>query len=91
MEADGAVVMWQRSIEKYKLHYTSVIADGDAKTYKAICGAKPYGSGVEIEKHECVGHVHTLTIPTEIAPFVKTFFEKFSDDSLIQRCVPGVT
>ena len=57
MEADGAVVMWQRSIEEHKLRYTSVIADGDAKTYKAICDGKPYRSDVEIVKHECVGHV----------------------------------
>ena len=42
VEAGGAVVMWQRSIEKYKLRYTSVIADGNAKTYKVICDAKPY-------------------------------------------------
>ena len=55
MEADGVVVIWQRSIEEHKLHYTSVIAD--AKTYKAICDGKPYGPGVEIVKHECVGHV----------------------------------
>ena len=33
-----------------------MIADGNAKAYKAICDAKP-GPGVEIEKHECVGHV----------------------------------
>ena len=30
MVADGAVIMWQRSIEKYKLSYTSVITDGGA-------------------------------------------------------------
>ena len=34
---------------------------------------------------------HTPTIPTEIAPFVKTVFEKLSDDSLMQRCVLGAT
>ena len=49
METDRAVVMWQLSIEKYKLHYTSVIADCDSKTYKAICDVKPYGPGVEIQ------------------------------------------
>ena len=62
MEADGAVGMWQRPIEKYKLRYTSVIADGDAKTYMAICDAKPYRPCVEIEKHECVGHVQKRMI-----------------------------
>ena len=49
--------MEQRSIEKYKLRYTSVIADSDAKIYKIICDEKIYGPGVEIEKHECVGRV----------------------------------
>ena len=171
-----------------------MIADGDAKTYKAICDAKPYGPDVEIVKHECMGHVqkrmmnhlkalkqsnpvdsdgrrvriggqnwitdvvmkqyqryygkaihshtndpegmkkavwaifyhsvstdtspqhhfcpegelpwckyqcavwknveplsHNSTIPAEIAPFVKTVFEKLSDNSLMQRCVLGAT
>ena len=62
IEADGVVVMWQGYIEKYKLRYTSVIADGDAKTYKAICDAKLYGPGIEIEKHECLGHVQKRMI-----------------------------
>ena len=57
MEANDAMVMWQRSIEKRKPCYTSVIADGDSKTYKAICDTKPYGPDVEIVKHECVAHV----------------------------------
>ena len=65
MEADGAVVMWQRSIEKHKLRYTSVIADGDAKTYKAICDTKPYGPDVEIVKHECVAHAEEDDEPFE--------------------------
>ena len=39
-----------------------MIADSDAKTYKAICDVKPYGPGVEIEKHECVGHVQKRMI-----------------------------
>ena len=34
---------------------------------------------------------HNSTIPAEIAPFVKTIFEKLSDDSLMQRCVLGAT
>ena len=34
---------------------------------------------------------YTPTIPTEIAPFVKTVFEELSDDSLMQRCVLGAT
>ena len=34
---------------------------------------------------------HNSTIPAEIAPFVKTVFEKLSDDSLMQWCVLGAT
>ena len=33
MEKDGAVRIWERSVEKYKLRYTSMISDADSSTY----------------------------------------------------------
>ena len=33
------------------------MSDGDAKTHSTLCKAEPYGAGVPIVKHECVGHV----------------------------------
>ena len=56
MEAEGALQMWKRLVETLKLRYTTVISDGDSKTIKHLNNNKPYGE-VEIEKHECVGHV----------------------------------
>ena len=36
MECKGALSFWEQSVEKYKLCYTSLIADGDSKTYNLI-------------------------------------------------------
>ena len=36
---------------------TKYIRDGDSKTYSNIVKAQPYGDQVQIEKHECIGHV----------------------------------
>lgn len=57
MEAQGALNIWKRSVDKHKLRYTSMIADGDSKTYATIAEAKPYGDEYSIVKHECIGHV----------------------------------
>ena len=57
MEAEGALRIWKRSVELLKLRYTTVISDGDSKTIKMLNDHKPYGEGITIEKHECVGHV----------------------------------
>ena len=56
MEAEGAVMLFSRSVEKLGLQYTSFIADGDSSSYKAINDAKPYGE-VKVHKKDCVGHV----------------------------------
>ena len=57
MEAEGAVMLFSRSVEKLGLQYTSFIADGDSATYREILRARPYGSSVTIVKKECVGHI----------------------------------
>ena len=57
MEAEGALRIWRRSVEKLKLRYTTMITDGDANTAKLLNDSKPYGEEVKIVKHECVGHV----------------------------------
>lgn len=33
------------------------MCDGDSKTHKTLCDAKPYGQDVAIIKHECIGHI----------------------------------
>ena len=49
--------IWNRSVEKLHLRYTTIISDGDSKTHKLLCDLQPYGPNVKIVKHECVGHV----------------------------------
>ena len=49
MEAEGASILWGRSVEKNQLRYTTVISDGDAKTILWLNGEHPYGSDVVIE------------------------------------------
>ena len=56
MESEGALTMFRRSIEKYKLRYTTLISDGDSKTHKAICEENIY-DGKDVIKLECVGHI----------------------------------
>ncbi len=57
MECAGALILWKRSEEARHLRYTKVISDGDSKTIAVLNENEPYGSGVEITKHEYVGHV----------------------------------
>ena len=49
MEAEGASILWGRSVEKNQLRYTMVISDGDAKTITWPNSEHPYGSDVVIQ------------------------------------------
>ena len=49
--------MWLRSVKKNNLRYTTILSDGDAKTYNHLCERAPYGPKVPIVKKECVNHV----------------------------------
>ncbi len=57
MECAGALTLWKRSVEARHLRYTEVISDGDSKTIAVLNESEFYGSGVQVLKHECVGHV----------------------------------
>ena len=57
MEKDGVVKIWERSVEKYKLRYTSMISDADSSTYPNLRDAAPYGNDHPISIHACIGHV----------------------------------
>ena len=57
MESHGALNFWKRSVELYKLRYTSMISDGDSSTFKQLHDSKPYGASHPVTKHECIGHV----------------------------------
>ena len=53
MEPVGAKRIWERSLQKNKLWYTSFYDDGDSKSYPTIKNTYP---GITVQKLECVGH-----------------------------------
>ena len=57
MEMECARWIWERSQEKNNFRYTTVLSDGDSKTYDNLVRNKVYGEGKEIKKEECVNHV----------------------------------
>lgn len=56
MESEGAVTIFQRSLEKYNVRYIDYLGDGDSNAYLSVCESKPYGD-TKINKLECVGHI----------------------------------
>lgn len=53
MESEGAVIIWNRSIELHNLRYKWMVSDGDSKAFSAV--ENLYDS--KVEKLDCVGHV----------------------------------
>ncbi|PSN34640.1 hypothetical protein C0J52_24823 [Blattella germanica] len=56
MEVAAAEVIWKRSLQ-HKFRYTTMVADGDAKTFSNLQKLSVYGPEVIIEKEECLNHV----------------------------------
>ena len=56
METEGAVRIFNRSLEKNGLRYINYIGDGDSSAYKRVLVSNPYND-VPIGKLECVGHI----------------------------------
>ena len=54
MESDGAKKIWERSVEKHDVMYTTMVGDGDSSTYETI---KNSYDDITVEKGECIGHV----------------------------------
>ncbi|CAN7947575.1 unnamed protein product [Ixodes pacificus] len=57
MEVEAALVMFRRSLSRHGLRYTTVLSDGDSRTFHALTEEKVYGF-VPIEKKDCLNHVH---------------------------------
>ena len=57
MEAAGAVRIFKRSVPQHNLRFTGYIGDGDSNSFSSVVAAAPYGSEINIEKLECLGHV----------------------------------
>ena len=54
--AAAARIIWNRSIEKDQLCYTTFIGDGDSKSYQQVVSMDPYPL-VPIHKEESLAHV----------------------------------
>ena len=54
MEKVGAIKIYERSVSKHKLYYTSFYGDGDSKSYSAV--KEFYGPKKPVNKFECIGH-----------------------------------
>ena len=50
MEAECAVRVWSRSVEKFKLQYITMLCGGDSKSFDAIKETKMHGKDVPIQK-----------------------------------------
>lgn len=59
MEAEGAQILFARSVQKHNMRYMKYIGDGDSAAYVTVRDSRPYGEGEEneIEKLDCCGHV----------------------------------
>ena len=54
MEAEGATVLWNRSIQRHNMRYRWMVCDGDSKAFN---GVENTYNGCKVEKLDCVGHV----------------------------------
>ena len=54
METAGAKKIFEASVEKHKLYYTSFYGDGDSKAYPAVKNV--YEPDKPVTKYECIGH-----------------------------------
>ncbi|XP_077551970.1 uncharacterized protein LOC144166315 [Haemaphysalis longicornis] len=56
MEVEAGLILFERSLQRHKLRYTTILSDGDSRTYLALVGAKVCGY-IPIKKEDCVNHV----------------------------------
>ncbi|GFV90568.1 uncharacterized protein TNCV_2222841 [Trichonephila clavipes] len=56
MEQEAVLKLWQRS-ENSGFRYTTLLSDGDAKTYQYLNTKEVYGPEIKIKKEECINHV----------------------------------
>ncbi|CAN7948281.1 unnamed protein product, partial [Ixodes hexagonus] len=56
MEVEAALILFERSWERHGLRYTTMLSDGDSRSFAALQEAKVYGF-VPVEEEDCVNHV----------------------------------
>ena len=79
MEADCVEEMYQRSVQRYNIHYNPFIGDGDSSAYSTIDRERPYDPTVFIKKEECINHV-TKRIDTNLRRLIKEYKGKKHED-----------
>lgn len=57
METEAAMILFNRSLKKNGLRYTTILSDGDSRTFHALTQEGVYGY-ISIEKKDCLNHVH---------------------------------
>lgn len=53
----GAVEIFSRSENPYKVRFTQYLGDGDSKGFSAVQEMQPYGPDCVLQKLECIGHI----------------------------------
>ncbi|XP_077490729.1 uncharacterized protein LOC144101435 [Amblyomma americanum] len=56
MEVEAALILFERSLKKNGLRYTTMLSDGDSRAFLALQEADVYGY-VKVEKEDCINHV----------------------------------
>lgn len=56
MEMEAALMLWRRST-LLGFQYSTLLSDGDCKTFNYLREKKVYGDNIEIKKEECINHV----------------------------------
>ena len=56
MEVGAAEMLWDRSLNR-GFRYTTMVSDGDSRTFNRLTEMKVYGDDITIAKEECVNHV----------------------------------
>ncbi|GFV46796.1 uncharacterized protein TNCV_1882551 [Trichonephila clavipes] len=74
MEQEAALKLWQIS-EDNGFRYTTLLSDGDAKTYQYLNTKEAYGPEIKIKKEECINHV-SKRLGTYLRKAVKEWRER---------------
>ena len=56
MESSAALEIWDRSVTKHSLAYTTYVGDGGSSSFKRLRESDPYHGMESLRKEECIGH-----------------------------------
>ncbi|GFT25530.1 uncharacterized protein TNCV_3174051 [Trichonephila clavipes] len=56
MEMEAALILWERS-QEMGFRYSTLLSDGDCKTFNYLTEKNVYGDKFEIKNEECINHV----------------------------------